>query len=313
MSPARMNTPAAAPIAAPRARPVSFSVSSALASAISSLTSSWARSETSSIAVSSSDLPSCANSVHQPLEDAREQERAGEDDAGLDLGTIERAGLSRRRRLDRRPVGARGGRGRRRGGLRPDARAHHARAADRRGRDLRRGHLDLHPRGLVGLTPALLGLGLRRGRLLAGLALLARKLLLGLLRLGDLVVGLRRLLLGLAYLGLAQLGLQLGAARQRRPALGLLLRELRRGPLLRALGIVLAHSGGSSPKTRRKTTAATRVVTIEASAPIPASSPDQAKRLTMSLSVMAAESRGQLEIGRSGSRGAAVDASGRTR
>src|SRR5262249_19041561 len=116
------------------------------------------------------------------------------------------------------------------------------------------------------------------------------KLALRLLGRFDLVVGLRRLFLGAARLGLAQLGLQLGAAGEGGTALGLLFREVGRGPLLRALGIVLAHSGGSSPKMRRKTTAATRVVTIEASAPMPASMPDQARRLTMSLSFMAAQS-----------------------
>ena len=62
----------------------------------------------------------------------------------------------------------------------------------------------------------------------------------------------------------------------------------RRVPLLGALGVVVSHSGGSSPKMRRKTTAATRVVTIEARAPMPASRPDQARRLTRSLSLMAA-------------------------
>src|SRR4051812_38123052 len=209
MSPARMNTPAAAPIAAPRASPVSFSVSSALASAISSLTSSLALSPTSSTATSSSDLPRSANSVHQPLEDAGEQEGAGEGDPRDDLRPLERA-LRVRRAPDRLPVGAGGRRGRGRIGLRAHAGAHDRRARDRgRRRRLGRGRLNLELGGLVGLSARLLGFRLGRLRALAGLALLARELLLGLLSGLGLVVGVRRLLLGLADLGLAQLGLEL--------------------------------------------------------------------------------------------------------
>ena len=48
---------------------------------------------------------------------------------------------------------------------------------------------------------------------------------------------------------------------------------------------VLGHSGGSSPKARRQIVAATLVVAIEASAPRPASSPDQIRRLTNSFSI----------------------------
>ena len=56
MSPARMKMPAAAPTAAPFTSPETFSVSSALASAISSRTSSEVFSETSWIALPSSDV-----------------------------------------------------------------------------------------------------------------------------------------------------------------------------------------------------------------------------------------------------------------
>src|SRR6185503_2678639 len=52
------------------------------------------------------------------------------------------------------------------------------------------------------------------------------------------------------------------------------------------LGVFLAHSGGSSPKTRRQISAATREVATEDSAPSPASSPAHISRLTISLSVM---------------------------
>jgi hypothetical protein len=56
--------------------------------------------------------------------------------------------------------------------------------------------------------------------------------------------------------------------------------------LARRLGVFLAHSGGSSPKTRRQISAALLDVTTEASAPRPASRPAHSSRLTISLSVM---------------------------
>src|SRR6266536_6643498 len=102
-----MKTPAAAPIAAPRASPIAFWVSSAFASAISSRTSSVAFSLTSWIALPRSDV--CWSSViplvHEPLEDAGDDERAAEREPGDHLRALERRRLARggrRRRLVRR-------------------------------------------------------------------------------------------------------------------------------------------------------------------------------------------------------------------
>src|SRR5215210_2279737 len=79
--------PAAVPTAAPLASLVAFSVISAFASAISSRTSSEARSETSWTARPSSDVVwSSGMSVHQPLQDAGEDEGAGEGRADEHLG-----------------------------------------------------------------------------------------------------------------------------------------------------------------------------------------------------------------------------------
>src|SRR5215218_9096349 len=83
--------PATIPTTAPLTSLVTFSVISALASSISSRTSSEARSETSWTARPSSDVEwSSATSVHQPLEDPGEQERAGEGGPHEDLGAFRR-------------------------------------------------------------------------------------------------------------------------------------------------------------------------------------------------------------------------------
>src|SRR3954451_11480998 len=214
--------------------------------------------------------------VEDPLQDTGGDERTGERDPDPDLGAIDRR-ICRRRGL-------------------------------RRGRDRRRG-LRAQALGLLGGAAGLLGLGASLLGLLAELALLARELLFGLL---ELVVRLGRLLLDAARRGLGDLRAQLSRAclfaralrlgarlGGRRDGFGLArglsgggLLGVRQGiHLLRALRVVLSHSGGSSPKMRRNTTAATRVVTIEASAPMPATRPDHARRLTRSLSDMAAESK----------------------
>src|SRR3954454_2924841 len=121
-----MKIPAAAPTAAPLASRLTFWVISALASAISSLTSSCSFSLTSWTALPRSEGSFSANSVHQSLEDAGDQERAGERDADQHLGALERPGL-RRGRLD---VGAAG---RRRDGRRVGLRAQAGRRQPRAG------------------------------------------------------------------------------------------------------------------------------------------------------------------------------------
>src|SRR5690349_2781568 len=95
MRPARMKIPAATPIAMPLASRVTFKVISALASAISSLTSSWSFSLTSWTALPRSEGSFSANSVHQSLEDAGDQEGAGERGADQHLRALERPGLRR--------------------------------------------------------------------------------------------------------------------------------------------------------------------------------------------------------------------------
>src|SRR3954447_7154363 len=312
-----MKIPAAAPTAAPLASRPAFWVISALASAISSLTSSWSFSLTSWTAWPRSEGSFSATSVHQSLEDAGDQERAGERGADQHLRAVQRPGL-RRSRLDLRA--ARGGGDGRRVRLRAQARRRHPRARQR-GRRLRR----RRPLGLLVLAGGLRGVlaGARRLlflalRLLTGLGLPARELLLLLLRLLDLLVGVRRRFFGAPRVGLGELGAQLRLARLGTGALllrGRLARGGGRGSLLGggagrdlallgglaglaqrvhllcALRILVgAHSGGSSPKIRRNRTAASRVVTIEANAPVPASSPDHARRLTRSLWFMARES-----------------------
>src|SRR5262249_37184599 len=131
--------------------------------------------------------------------------------------------------------------GSRGGGIGPDAEArpHHVRARDRRLHGLR---LLARP-GRDGLGPLarLRRLGLGAFGLLARLALLARELLLALLGLGDRLVRLLGLLLGAPRGSLGDLGAHLRAVR-------LSFRKLRRlVPFLGPLGVVLAHSGGSSP------------------------------------------------------------------
>src|SRR3954470_19333254 len=282
MSPARTNTPAATPTPMPLARPLTFSLSSACASASSSRTSSETFSLTSWIDLPRSDVSWSAIRflVEDPLEDARRQEGAAEREPGPYLGALQHA-LRRRGALAAEvcPAARRRRRDRRRIRVRAEARRGDVAAGEPAGARTRGG-------GLLGVPARLRRLGLHPLGALLELVLLARELLLGLLRVLDGLVRLAGLLLGAPRLGLRELGAQLGRAGLRRRR-GVLRWGL---PLLGALRIVGAHSGGSSPKMRRKTTAASRVVTIEASAPIPASSPDQAKRLTMSLSVMAAES-----------------------
>src|SRR3954454_794122 len=282
MSPARMNTPAAAPTARPLARPLAFSLSSACASAISSRTSSETFSLTSWIDLPRSDVSWSAIRplVEDPLEDARRQEGAAEREPGPHLGALQQA-LSRRGALAAEAVLAAGRRGRhgRRIRVRADARGGDVAAGEPAGPRPR-------GRGLLSVAAHLRGLGLHPLGPLLELVLLARELLLGLLRLLDGLVRLPGLLLGAPRVGRRELRAQLGRTRLRRRR-----RILGRGlPLGGALGIVGAHSGGSSPKIRRKSIAAILVVTIEASAPIPATSPDHARRLTSSLWFMAAES-----------------------
>src|SRR5918994_2702690 len=95
-------TPATIPTTAPLASLVTFSVISALASSISSRTSREARSETSWTARPSSEVAfSSGMSVHQPLQDAGEEEGAGERRADQDLGTLRaRRGAARGERGD---------------------------------------------------------------------------------------------------------------------------------------------------------------------------------------------------------------------
>ncbi len=62
-------------------------------------------------------------------------------------------------------------------------------------------------------------------------------------------------------------------------------RVLHRGGVQRALGFV-AHSGGSSPNMRSQINAAARFAAMLARAPVPASRPDQIRRLTKGLSVI---------------------------
>src|SRR4051794_20749496 len=90
-----MNVPAAAPTTAPRAMRRNLSATSALASSISSRTRTCARSVTScSAAEISLGLP-VGSLVAKALEDEGEQQTAGERDAGLDLGTLQRRDLGR--------------------------------------------------------------------------------------------------------------------------------------------------------------------------------------------------------------------------
>src|SRR4051794_29254052 len=107
--------PATIPTTAPLTSLVTFSVISALASSISSRTSSEARSETSWIARPSSDVVrSSGTSVHQSLEDAGDQEGAGEGRSDEHLGAVRAARGPAAGRNGRRPgrPAARGGGGR---------------------------------------------------------------------------------------------------------------------------------------------------------------------------------------------------------
>src|SRR3954451_13461136 len=207
--------------------------------------------------------------VEDALEDAGGEEGADERGARLDLRTLgHRRGACRRQ-----PALCAGGtRWRRLAGL--------------------AGHLVALAGGVLGLLARAVGLLLGLLRLLALLSLLARELLLGLLRVDHLVVGVRGLLLRAARVGGRDLGAQLGGARLGTGALGLRLR-LTGGGRGGGLGrlVWLAHSGGSSPNTRRQISAAARVVATDATAPSPASRPDHISRLTISLSVMAGQSK----------------------
>src|SRR4051812_17462904 len=219
------------------------------------------------------------SSVEDPLQNTGREEGSREGDAHLHLWALQRAVRDGHAISAEVLLAACRRSGRRRVGVRPDAGAGHVAAGEAAGARLR-------GRRLLGVAARLLRLALGLLGALAELALLAGELLLLLLRLLDGLVGLARLLLGAARVRLRELRAQLGLAR-----LGGGVDILGRGlPLLGALRIVAAHSGGSSPKIRRKTSAATLVVTIDASAPIPATSPDQARRLTKSLSDMAAQS-----------------------
>src|SRR5690348_4180890 len=95
MRPATMKIPAVTPTATPRAMRLTFRVISALASAISSLTSSCSFSLTSWTALPRSEGSFSANSVHQSLEDAGDQECAGERGADQHLRALERPPLRR--------------------------------------------------------------------------------------------------------------------------------------------------------------------------------------------------------------------------
>src|SRR4051812_38496094 len=277
MSPNTAKRPATIPTTAPRMSLVTFSVISALASSISSCTSSDARSETSWIACARSDVWLSAmapGSVEDALEDPGDDERTRERGTGEHLGTLGERRLGR----GRDGLGARRGRLGRRRGL---------------------------ARARVALAGGLLGLLAGTVRLLGGLlgafallALLAGELLLALLGVLDLVVRAGGLLLRAARIRGRELGPQLGGTGLCPGVLGVggglagrgSLGGRRRG-LLRGGGFVLAHSGGSSPKARRQISAASFVVATEATAPIPASNADQIRRLTISLSVMARQSK----------------------
>src|SRR5690348_1429445 len=158
MRPATMKIPAVTPTATPRAMRLSFWVISALASAISSLTSSWSFSLTSWTALPRSEGSFSTNSVHQSLEDAGDQEGAGERGADQHLRALERPGLGRRGGLD---LGAAGrGRDGRRVGLRAEAGRGDARARQR-GRRLGRRRLrglDAPAGGLLGVLAGARGL-----------------------------------------------------------------------------------------------------------------------------------------------------------
>ncbi len=93
---------------------------------------------------------------------------------------------------------------------------------------------------------------------------------------------------------LASVGLGALVAVATRDRLGALARRLL-GLLARVLGL-LAHSGGSSSKTRFQIRVAARVVATVARAPIPASRPDQSSRLISGLSVIVSGIQSDLEV-----------------
>src|SRR5215207_8804152 len=187
------------------------------------------------------------------VEDALED--AGDEERADEGGAHEHLGPLRRRwKLVERSAGALAAR---RDGAGPAGRARGGGAGHR----------------LVGPLAGLVGLlvhGLGAFALFLRLALLLLLLLLG-------VLG------GLLRLG----GLLLGAAGVR---VGQVLPQfLPAGH--RACAVFRAHSGGSSPKALCQIMAASLDVATDARAPSPASRPAQSSRLTISLSVMGAESK----------------------
>src|SRR4051794_8403438 len=225
-----------------------FAVISACASAISSRTSSCIFSVTSWIARPSSEICGSVIGARGGADQAGEQEGAGEGGAHEHLGALGRGlgGGRGRRGLGRGRGG--GGLGARRGGG-ADARRGHRRRRSlgrlRGGRALRGVRLAL---GLLRLLALLERLGGGLLGLLARLALLARELL-------GLLLGLFALLLGAAHVRLRDLAMDLRDASGAFDAGGLGGRlVLGRGGVRRlrgrALLLLLAHSGGSSPKAR---------------------------------------------------------------
>src|SRR4051812_10291535 len=221
-----------------------LAVISACASAISSRTSSCIFSVTSWMALPSSETCGSVIGARGGADQASEQEGAGEGGAHEHLGALSR-GLGGRRGPGGLGRGRRG-LGARRGGGADAGRTH------RRGQSLGR----LLGRGAlcgVRLALGLLGLGTGIERLLglllglrARLALLARELL-------DLGLGFLALLLDPAHVGLRDLALDLLDACLALDPRGLGHRLLLRGGGVRrlrgrALLVLLAHSGGSSPK-----------------------------------------------------------------
>ena len=241
MSPATMKMPAAAPTAAPLTSPETFSLSSALASAISSRTSSDAFSRDLLDRLAQLGCLMVRHGlVEDPLEHAREHERAGERDPRDDLRTVQRAGLGGRglRRTVRR-----GGRGDCRIGLRAEPGRGHV-GAGQLGR--------LAARAALSCSSLAAAAACSRARVASASACSARSLALRSLRESfsscfsastTCVVGLRRLLLGAPRVGLRELGPQLRAARLGRRALGLRVRLARRGG---GLGLGRRRAGESS-------------------------------------------------------------------
>src|SRR3954470_2919211 len=269
----------------PRTRRDSFTVISALARAISSRTRSCTFSVTSWIASPRSEGRGSVI-ARDRLEDLREQERTGERGADEQLRALLGGVATARGDGGGARRGRPGGGLRARCGRRADPGRAHRGAGDLAGRGGGLGH-PLRGRlrqalGLVGLLARALRLGGGLLGLLAGLALLARELLLLLLRGGDLLLGAPDVALRghLVDLGDACLALRAGRLRRRlalgRGGLGVLGGGHRAGfGGLRARGglrgrpflVLVAHSGGSSPNARTQIRCASFVVAIVASEP----------------------------------------------